>query len=464
MKIKSTLLLVAVLISTMVYAQEKRSEKKLVYKFDIKEQIAPPVVRTTTNALNEAKELNADYVLIHMNTYGGLVDAADSIRTRILNFPVPVLVFIDNNAASAGALIAIAADSIYIRPGGSIGAASVVDGQGNLVPEKYQSYMRGHMRSTAESHGKDTIISGTDTTYLWHRDPAIAEAMVDPSTYIEGVIDTGKLITFSADEALLNGYAEGKANSYTEVLEMAGITDYELAEYTPTVLDNIIGLLVNPFVHGLLVMIIIGGIYFELQTPGVGFPLGAAVLAALLYFAPLYLEGLVENWEILLFIAGIALIAVEIFVLPGFGIAGISGIILVILGLSLALIDNIIFETDMNLGMKELLKSILLVASSTVLSLIGSILISKRMYKATRFAGLILDSTQDSEEGFVVNAVELSPLVGKEAVTHTILRPSGKVSVDNDIYDACCEESFIDKDEKVIIVKHEAGQLYVKKA
>ncbi len=463
MKIKSTLLLIAVLIGTVVYAQEKRPEKKLVYKFDIKEQIAAPVVRTTTNALNEAEELNADYVLIHMNTYGGLVDAADSIRTKILNFPVPVLVFIDNNAASAGALIAIAADSIYIRPGGSIGAASVVDGQGNLVPEKFQSYMRGHMRSTAESHGKDTIISGKDTTFLWHRDPAIAEAMVDPSTFIEGVIDTGKVITFSADEALLNGYAEGKANSYTEALDMAGITDYELVEYTPTVLDNIIGLLVNPFVHGLLVMIIIGGIYFELQTPGVGFPLGAAILAALLYFAPLYLEGLVENWEILLFIAGIALIAVEIFVLPGFGIAGISGIVLVVLGLSLALIDNIIFETDMNLGMKELLKSILLVASSTVLSLVGSILISKRMYKATRFAGLILDSTQDSEEGFVVNAVELSPLVGKEAVTHTILRPSGKVSVDNDIYDACCEESFIDKGEKVVIIKHEAGQLYVKK-
>ncbi|NQU81140.1 MAG: nodulation protein NfeD, partial [Bacteroidetes bacterium] len=133
--------------------------KVLVYKFDIKEQIAPPIWRVTKQSLDEAESIGADWIIIHMNTYGGMLDAADSIRTRILNCPIPVLVFIDNQAISAGALISIACDSIYMRKGASIGAATVVDGQGGVVPDKFQSFMRSTMRATAESHGKDTVIT-----------------------------------------------------------------------------------------------------------------------------------------------------------------------------------------------------------------------------------------------------------------------------------------------------------------
>ncbi|MCK4361462.1 MAG: S49 family peptidase, partial [Bacteroidales bacterium] len=121
----------------------------LVYKFDIKEEIAPPVLRKTQHAFKIARDTNADLILIHMNTYGGLLDAADSIRTIILQSKIPVYVFIDNNAASAGALISIACDSIYMRPGANIGAATVVSQTGEALPDKYQSYMRSMMRSTA---------------------------------------------------------------------------------------------------------------------------------------------------------------------------------------------------------------------------------------------------------------------------------------------------------------------------
>ena len=142
-------LILAVLLIPMVLSGQEDSVEKttLIYKFDIKEEIAPPVVRTTQKALNEAKKRGADIILIHMNTYGGLVDAADSIRTKILNSDIPVYIFIDNNAASAGALIAIACDSIYMAPVASIGAATVVDQTGKPVPDKYQSYMRSWMRS-----------------------------------------------------------------------------------------------------------------------------------------------------------------------------------------------------------------------------------------------------------------------------------------------------------------------------
>jgi len=170
---------------------KSKNKQKLVYEFNIMQNIAPAVWRQTKQAFDEADSLKADLILIHMNTYGGTVVDADSIRTRILNSKIPVVVFVDNNAASAGALISIACDRIYMRTGASFGAATVVNQTGEKMPDKYQSYMRATMRATAEAHGKDTIINGQDTTFRWKRDPLIAEAMVDERVYIPGVIDTG---------------------------------------------------------------------------------------------------------------------------------------------------------------------------------------------------------------------------------------------------------------------------------
>jgi membrane-bound serine protease (ClpP class) len=167
------------------FAQDKKPKaEKLVYKFNIKENIAPAIWRQTKQAFVAADSLKADLFLIHMNTYGGTVVDADSIRTRILNCKIPVVVFIDNNAASAGALISLACDSVYMRTGASMGAATVVNQTGEKMPDKYQSYMRSTMRATAEAHGKDTIITAQDTTYKWKRDPMIAEAMVDERVYM----------------------------------------------------------------------------------------------------------------------------------------------------------------------------------------------------------------------------------------------------------------------------------------
>ncbi len=145
--------------------------KPVIYKIDIKKEIGSTTWLYTKYGFEEAQSLKAKAILIHMNTYGGQVVFADSIRTKILNSPIPVYVFIDNNAASAGALISIACDSIFMRPGGSIGAATVVGQSGEQMPDKYQSYMRATIRATAEAHGKDTVINGTDTTLVWFREP-----------------------------------------------------------------------------------------------------------------------------------------------------------------------------------------------------------------------------------------------------------------------------------------------------
>ncbi|KPL16668.1 MAG: serine protease [Bacteroides sp. SM23_62] len=440
---------------------EDQQDTTLVYVFEIKENIAPPAWRLTQRAFEEAAEIHADLIIIHLNTYGGMLDAADSIRTKILNSDIPVWVFIDNNAASAGALISIACDSIYMRPGGSIGAATVVNQTGEVVPDKFQSFMRSTMRATAEAHGRDTVISGNDTIISWHRDPRIAEAMVDPSIYIEGISDTGKVLTFTTEEAIQHGFCEGPAKTVEEVLEAADVGTARIVRHKATGLDKIIGFLLNPVISGILIMILVGGIYFELQSPGIGFPLAAAVVAAILYFAPLYLEGLAENWELVIFIVGLLLIAVEIFAIPGFGVAGIAGIILVIAGLTLAMVDNIVFELEWNIAFAEVIKRFFIVITSMFLSLILSLWLGKQLFTAKAFAGLALDRNLDVEEGFLGVESKQKDLVGRTGIVESILRPAGKVVIDDEIYDAVSEYGFINKGEKVKVTRYETGQIYV---
>ena len=255
---------------------------------DIRSEIDPRMSRYVMLALERASEPDIDYVVINMDTYGGALNDADDIRTRLLEFDKPVYTFINKDAASAGALIAIATDSIYIAPGGSIGAATVVNGgTGEAAPDKYQSYMRSIMRSTAEANG---------------RNPKIAEAMVDETLEVDSVSEAGSVITFSASEALRYGFSEAQVNNIEEVLARSGVEDYELINFEISTTEKVIAFFLNPFLSGILILIVIGGIYFELQTPGVGFPILAAMVALTLYLVPHYLNGLAENWEIAAFL------------------------------------------------------------------------------------------------------------------------------------------------------------------
>ncbi|MDO9254209.1 MAG: NfeD family protein [Bacteroidales bacterium] len=443
------LVLLAFLFSAFqLRAQQPPSQKKFIYVFKISDEIAKPVWYKTRKALKEASALKADIILIHMNTYGGLLDMADSIRTAILNNKIPVWVFIDNNAASAGALISIACDSIYMRQGANIGAATVVNQTGEQLPDKYQSYMRALMRSTAQANG---------------RNPDIAQAMVDPRIHVEGVNDSGQVVTFTAQEALKHGYCNAMAENIPEVLKKAGIVNYTIHEQQLTATDKMIGFLIKPAVAGILIMIIIAGIYFEFQSPGIGFPLVMAIIAALLYFAPHYLQGLAANWEILVFVAGVLLLAVEIFVIPGFGVAGILGIFMMVMGLTLAMIDNLYFEFSPSATVK-LAEAFFIVVIAFFASITGSIYITRKIFTGKTFFGdLALVTTQQKNEGFTSADTSYKEITGKTGLAHTMLRPAGKVMIDGILYDATALTGYIDKGEPVEVVKYETAQLFVKK-
>ena len=191
----SILIYMIMAISLGAFANEKK-----VYVLPIDDEIGSMTWQHTKHACEQAREMNVDILIVHLNTYGGTLQHADSIRTALLNFHKPTIAFIDNNAASAGALIALACDSIYMQKGASMGAATVVNEKAEALPDKYQSYMRSIMRSTAERQGK--TINPTDSTEKWRRDPLVAEAMVDTRIVVPGLIDSTKVLTFTTSEAI----------------------------------------------------------------------------------------------------------------------------------------------------------------------------------------------------------------------------------------------------------------------
>ena len=431
--------------------------KPLVYQIDIQQEIDKTSWIYLKNGLAEAEYLHAQAVLIHMNTYGGLLEAADSMRTAILYSPIPVSVFIDNNAASAGALISIACQRIYMRKGANIGAATVVDQTGKAMPDKYQSYMRSMIRSTAEAHGKDTLITQQDTTYRWQRDPLIAEAMVDDRVIVPNLIDSGKVLTFTAEEAMKWNYCDGLAESVDQVItEYMGYSSYELVAYQPSWYDRVKGFLLSPMLQSLLIMLIIGGIYFEMQTPGIGFPLATSVVAAVLYFAPLYIDGLAQSMEILAFLLGLLLLLVEIFVIPGFGIAGISGIVLIVGGLTLSLLGNRDFDFQ-QVSAADSGRAALTVLVGLG---IGFALILWLSHKIGS-KGPLRRVALNADLGEAISSPTHQELIGQEGIAQTVLRPSGKVQIEGQIYDGISESGFVEKGEPIVVIKSENAQVYV---
>jgi membrane-bound serine protease (ClpP class) len=445
--------------SLSLTAQEETNNKGiLIYKIDIKTDIGATSRIYLSKGLEEANAMKADAILLHLNTYGGTVVDADTMRSLILYNPIPVHVFIDNNAASAGALIAIACEKIYMRRGANIGAATVVDGSsGEAMPDKYQSYMRSIIRSTAETHGKKAVINGNDTVYKWVRDPQIAEAMVDERVYIPSVIDSGKVLTLTAQEAEKLGFCDGIAETVDEVIRDLGYNEYKIAEYKPTFLDNMKGFLMNPAFQAILIMIIIAGIYFELQSPGIGFPSLAAIVAAVLYFTPLYIDGLVQNWEIIIFLSGIILVFLEIFVIPGFGVSGIFGIIFIGGGLIFALLNNDYFTFE-EVRLPDVSRSLLTVLSGILLGFVIILWLSTRIGKKGMFRKIAL--TTDLENMGSADPKEYE-LIGKTGKTMTILRPSGKIMINNELYDAISNQAYIESEKEVCVTKFENMQLYV---
>lgn len=438
---RSILILAAAVFSLVCYGSDSL---KVFYRIRLDQDIDKAAQRLVVLGLEKADEAEADYVLLDLDTYGGAVDAADSIRAALLRYDRPVVAYVNMQAASAGALISIACDSIYMKTGSSIGAATVVDQSGNVMPDKYQSFMRGMMRSTAQATG---------------RDPHIAEAMVD----------TANVLSLTPEEAVKVGYCEGIYESEVEVATaVAGDNDFVIKnmEDDLTWIDRLIQFLLNPLLQSIFMMMIIGGIFVEIRTPGIGLPLVTAIVGALLYFAPAYVGHLAEHWEILMFVVGLVLIAIEIFVIPGFGVCGISGIVLVVVALALSMVDNVEFHRwDGTLDLQPIIMPLGIVILSATAAVFGSVWLVRRLYETRSFDHIALRQEMKSSEGFTGVVSGLEGLIGETVEVFTDLRPGGKVKTsDGRIVEATLKfGGFASKGEKLTVLGAEQGRLYCDK-
>lgn len=435
------LLLITMILAVSASATDSL---KVFYRIRLDQDIDQASQRLVIMGLEKAREAEADYVLLDLDTYGGAVNAADSIRSAILRYEKPVIAYVNMQAASAGALISIACDSIYMKTGSSIGAATVVDQSGGVMPDKYQSFMRGMMRSTAQANG---------------RDPKIAESMTD----------TANVLSMTPTEAIAVGYCEGICESEFEVAEKVsngkGFVIKNM-EDDMTWLDRLIQLLLNPLLQSIFMMMIIGGIFVEIRTPGIGLPLLTAIIGALLYFAPGYIGHLVESWEILLFVVGLVLIALEIFVLPGFGVCGITGIIAVVVSLAFAMVDNAeLFHWDGTLNLQPVLQPLGIVIISASAAIFGSVWLVKKLYATPSFDHIALRQEMKASEGFTGVVSGLEDLVGESVVVFTDMRPSGKIqTTDGRILEAVLKfGGYAVKGETLKVLDAEQGRLYCEK-
>jgi membrane-bound serine protease (ClpP class) len=404
--------------------------------------------------LSAAEDRESPAVVIELNTFGGRVDAAVAMRDQILDSEIPVFVWINKRAISAGALISLACDKIAINTGGTIGAATPVmsapGGQGlpQPVEEKYLSYFRQEMRVTAEATG---------------RNGDIAEAMVDASVEVPGVSEEGKLLTLTTKTALETGIADLQASSLSQMLEELGFSpDYETLERTWS--EQLVGFLTSPTIAGLLFlgMMIFG--YMELQTPGFGV-FGSVALACFLtlYFSH-YLVNLAGWEELTLFVIGSILVLLEIFVIPGFGIAGITGILAIFAsGVMLFMAGD---WGDITITNPFTLDAVFRVFLSTFLGLV-MILVMIRFLpdvgaSSGRRAALFLGTTLKGDEGYTSHDAPEHPLDGAEGIALTPLRPSGRARLAGERVTVETEGEYVAKGEPVRVIKVSSGRVVVR--
>ncbi len=404
---------------------------------DIDLGLAPYVKRVIADAENA----KAKAVVFKINTFGGRVDAATQIKDAILNCKLPTIAFIDKRAISAGALISLSCEKIVMVPGASIGASTVVDQEGKKQAEKYQSYMRSEMRATAERN---------------NRNPKIAEGMVDERIVIEGLTDSTKLITLTSAEALKWGIADTIISDMRSAFKALGYSNFELIEHNSNWAEDFVRFLNNPIISSLLIMIGIFGLFTEIKTPGWGVPGTAGLIALGLFFGTKYILELASMIEVLLFIAGVALLIIEIFVIPGFGFTGVIGIVCIVVSLFLGLLSDFpLLETgDINIAILQLGA-----AFFTALALIA--LSWKYLPQTKAFHTLVLDAAIEENSGYTSSKASYSELSGKAGRAFTDLRPSGTVIIDDEKIDVVTDGEFISRGEQVKVLKVEGSKIVV---
>jgi membrane-bound serine protease (ClpP class) len=418
----------------------------IVYVAPIEGMIDLGLAPFVERVLREATEAGAAAVILDINTFGGRVDAAVVIRDALLNSRVSTVAFVNKRAISAGALIALATEKIVMGDGGTIGAATPVQmGQPGApaqpVEEKTVSYVRKEFRATAEAR---------------KRPPLIAEAMVDADVEIPDLIEKGKLLTLTTDEALKHMIAEFRADTMAEVLNQVGLAGAEVRRASPNWAENFVRFLTNPVVSSLLITVGMLGVILEIRTPGFGVPGALGIGSLALFFWGHWLVQLAGWEEILLVGSGLVLLAAEIFVIPGFGVAGVLGIAALLSGLSLSLIGG-------GATWDFILKAVGRVIFSLLLALIGSLVLLRFLPRLPFGKRLILETGLAAGEGYASPPETDQNWLEKVGKTVSPLRPSGIADVEGQRVDVVSDGEFIEAGEQIVVSRVDGNRIVVRR-
>jgi membrane-bound serine protease (ClpP class) len=440
----SVLLIFSMLLAaTPAVPQEPQ---RVVYVAQIEGIIDLGLAPYVNRVIQDATQAGAAAVVLEINTFGGRVDAAVQIRDTLLNSKVPTIAFINKRAISAGALISLAAEKIVMGTGGTIGAATPVQaGQPGAasqpVEEKTVSYVRKEFRATAEARKRPLLI---------------AEAMVDSDVVIAGVTTKGKLLTLTTEESLRLKVADYRADTLEDALKVLGFEGAEIRQATPNWAENVLRFLTHPMVSSLLITIAMVGILIELRTPGFGFP-GAIGVSSLGLFLWGHWIVQLAGWEELLIAAvGVALLVIELIFIPGFGLAGIAGILAIFTGLVMSMVGpgdtpQFIIQTTGR------------VVFSILLALAASLVFMRFLPRMPIGRKLILDTALEAGQGFESAPASDHALIGKTGKTTTPLHPAGIAQIEGERIDVVSEGELIDAGELISVVRVDGNRVVVRR-
>lgn len=408
------------------------ADSPTVYKIPVYKEVEKGLYAFLKRSIKEAEDANADAIIFELNTPGGFVDSAEKISNLLDSTSIRKIAYINTEALSAGAYLALHTDEIYMAPSGTMGAAAVIDGSGNMADEKANSAWKAKMINAAKLTGKD---------------PKYAQAMADDSVDLpEYRAPVGDLLTLTSSDALEVGYSNGTVNSFEDLLTKTDLANAKVIETEETFMESVARFITHPIIVPILLSIASLGLIVELYSPGFGVAGTMGLISIGLFFFGHLVAGLAGYETLIIFVIGVLLIIAEFF-LPG-GISGILGAAAIIFSIILA-------------GGNIVQMSIAVLIALTV-AIVGMVIIMKFFGKQMKALNkIILSDATTTEQGYVSNENRVD-LIGKVAITMTALRPSGTIRIDNERIDAVSDGSFVAKDKQVTIIKVEGSRIVVR--
>lgn len=444
-------------------------------------------------ALEEFVREKPAFVILRLNTPGGEVFAAMKIAELLQELDavhhIPVVAWIDNWALSAGAMLAYSCRYIAVSPQGLMGAAEPVhagaDGKMESAPEKIVSALRAEFASLAKTYGRNPLLAEAmvdKDVFLVRRGGEIVQLQQESEVKTDDVVITarGKLLTLDAEQLTHDQIADwilpqGTALK-TEQWQASSCPVFALPffDQIPNAVFisyqnwkiDFFAFLAHPVVSSLLMMGLLIGIYMEVNHPGFGLPGILALTSLGLILLSNFATATIDWLEVLLVVLGVLLVLAEVFVLPGFGVVGILGILFILFGLGAGMLPQLSELTKVwegkswNLETFALFDRLLYFVATLILALLIIALLSRFVTPRLLKRSPIIH--QGDQEGNVAGLERrFLPAVGASGEALTPLRPGGKVVIENVFYDALTQGKYLEKGEKVVVVKIEGSAIIV---